>query len=105
MLVNHGRRVACLRGGQVFIGMRSEMVGAKGVAQPVGFAVDLRFLAQFNKTLLEGDFVQSPQLAAGPLAENFKLSGQGGTNFYKPASAGLALSSSNLDVARHSPNV
>jgi len=31
--VNHGRGIARLRGGQIFIGVQGEVIGAKGVAQ------------------------------------------------------------------------
>ena len=89
MGVNHGGRVARLLRGLVFIGVQREVIGAKGVAQSVGFArygnlftFDLHdgILAQVNEMLLESDFVACPEFAGRQRAERFKPRGQRGTN-------------------------
>ena len=63
MRVNHGGRVARLLCGLVFVGVGGEVVGAKAVAQSVGFARHFRVFAQFHEMLLERDFVAGPEFA------------------------------------------
>ena len=72
MRVNHRGRVAGLLRSLVFVGVRGKVKRAKAVAQSVGFArygnlfafdFYFGFLTQFDKFLLEGDFVRIPQFA------------------------------------------
>ena len=58
-----------MRGGQAFVGVRGEVIGAKGVAQTVGLSFDLRLRAKFCKVLLERDFGRPAKLALGEGAE------------------------------------
>ena len=66
-------------------------VGAKGVAQSVGFARHFRAFAQFHKMLLECDFVACPEFAGCQRAEWFKPCGQRGADFHKATLRGFWL--------------
>ena len=61
MGVNHGRGVASLLSGLVFVGVRGKVVGAKGVPQAVGDPGDFGGIAERGQMLLEGDFMARPE--------------------------------------------
>lgn len=52
MRVNHGRAVASLSGSQVLVCVQGKMICAKGVAQAIALAYDLRSVAQGQELLL-----------------------------------------------------
>ena len=105
MRVNHRGRVARLLRGLVFVGVCGKMVGAKGVAQSVGFARHFRAVAQFHEMLLECDFVTCPKFAGCQLAEWFKPSGQRGADFHKTTLARLGLARRDFNVTGDAPHV
>ncbi len=108
MVVNHGGRIARLRGGQVFIGMCGKVEAAKGMSQAVALAGHFRIIAQREKLLLPNhvntrcfnwaDF-------AFEFAKWFKPCSQGRADFHKAALARLALSCRDFNMVWSAPNV
>src|SRR5207302_512393 len=70
--VNHGGRVARLLCGLVFVGVRGKVVGAKGVAQSVGFARDFRLCAEFAIVFQKCSFFTRPEFSSLVSAVRFK---------------------------------
>ena len=81
------------------------MVGAKGVAQTVGFARHFRPLAECVEVILERVLGPGPYAAAGQRAERFKPCRQRDANFHEAALARLGLARRDFNVSRNTPHI
>ena len=104
MLMNHGRGIPRLCGGQVFVGVQDKVKRAKRVAQPVVFALHASGLAHFCATGMEAVFRQLPE-SAGVIPVRPQPFGQGRADRHEAARAGLALGLRDFDMALNSPNI
>ena len=90
MLVNHGRGIARLRGGQIFVAVQDEMERAKRMAQPVWLPGYFRPVANLSVLFVKASVSTLPQFARAIPVRPQPL-GQRGANRHETARAGLAL--------------
>ncbi len=68
--------------GQIFVGVRREVIRPKGVTQTVRFPRHSCDFADLTERPLERNFVSAPQLALGHDAEGFKPRGERRSDFH-----------------------